>query len=75
MLRCVKDGHNLDNAIVELNGLKIGENRTFADVARYVLSTILSLCLPPPIGVDAEYKGLFPTAVAANDAEVGTTAI
>lgn len=70
MLRCVKDGHNLENAIVELNGLKIAENKTFADVSRYVLSTVLALCLTAPLGLDPEYKSLFPAAMPANDSEV-----
>ena len=39
-LRCVKQGYAQENAVVELQGLKMAENRTFADIARYVLMTI-----------------------------------
>jgi len=70
VLRCVRDRHNLDNAIVELNSLKLAENRTFADVAKYVLSTLLSLCLQAPARVEGEYRDLFPEAMPASDKEV-----
>lgn len=33
-LRCIKEGISQDNAVIELNGLKIAEDRTFADCAR-----------------------------------------
>ena len=70
VLRCVRDRHNLDNAIVELNSLKLAENRTFADLARYVSTTLLGLCLTAPARLDEEYKSLFPKSMPANDAEV-----
>jgi len=70
VLRCVRDRHNLDNAIVELNSLKLAENRTFADLAKYVLSTLLSLCLQAPSRAEAEYRDLFPQTMPANDKEV-----
>ena len=41
---------------------KIAEDRTFADCARYILATMLSLCAPPPPWVAsecAEYQELF----------------
>ena len=38
------------NAIVELNALKLAEDRTFADCARFI-STIMGLCLPAPASV------------------------
>ena len=69
VLRCVRDRHKLDNAIVELNSLKLAENRTFADVARYVLTTLMGLCLTAPARLDPEYKSLFPTSMPATDAE------
>ncbi len=40
-LRCKRDGFDQTNAIIELNALKIAEDRTFADCARYVFTTIL----------------------------------
>jgi translation initiation factor eIF-2B subunit epsilon len=33
-LRCIKEEISHDNAVIELNGLKIAEDRTFADCAR-----------------------------------------
>lgn len=33
-LRCIKEKISHDNAVIELNGLKIAEDRTFADCAR-----------------------------------------
>lgn len=61
-LRCVQLGFSKDNAVIELNGLKIAENRTFADCARYVMATMLELCLPAGPRVRAEYAHLFPAA-------------
>ena len=40
-LRCKQQGFDQDNAVIELNSLKIAEDRTFAEVARYVFITIL----------------------------------
>ncbi len=40
-LRCKQFGFSQKNAVIELNGVKIAEDRTFADVARYVFTTIL----------------------------------
>lgn len=34
-LRCVKEHISHDNVVIELNGLKIAEDRTFADCARW----------------------------------------
>lgn len=34
-LRCIKERISHDNAVIELNGLKIAEDRTFADCARW----------------------------------------
>jgi len=50
------------NVVIELNSLKIAEDRTFADLARYLFTTLLSLCLPPPSWCSSEYKSLFPTS-------------
>lgn len=33
-LRCVKEGFEMSNVVVELNGLRLAENRSFADCAR-----------------------------------------
>ncbi len=43
-LRCKRDGFDQTNAIIELNALKIAEDRTFADCARYIFTTILGSC-------------------------------
>ena len=40
-LRCKQQGFDQTNAVIELNSLKIAEDRTFAEVARYVFTTIL----------------------------------
>lgn len=42
-LRCKRDGFSQANAVIELNGVKIAEDRTFAEVARYVFTTILGM--------------------------------
>ncbi|KAL4854090.1 putative translation initiation factor eIF-2B subunit epsilon [Chlorella vulgaris] len=62
ILRCITEGISHNNAVIELNGLKIAEDRTFADCARYVFITMLSLCLPPSSSVKPEYMRLFPDA-------------
>ena len=59
-LRCVKHGYAQANAVVELQGLKMAENRSFADIARYVLMTILGLSLPAPRDVTKENAKLYP---------------
>ncbi|KAJ9526674.1 hypothetical protein QJQ45_017554, partial [Haematococcus lacustris] len=58
-LRCVKMRFDQTNAVIELNGLKIAENRSFADCARYIFTTILAMCLPAPAWVKEEYAPLF----------------
>ena len=45
-----------NNVVIELNGLKIAEDRTFADCGRHMLTALLGLCLPPPRGAKDEYK-------------------
>ena len=59
-LRCIKENISQENVVIELNGLKIAEDKTFADCARFILTTCLGLCLPAPNGVIAEYQGLYP---------------
>ncbi|CAK0779954.1 hypothetical protein CVIRNUC_004898 [Coccomyxa viridis] len=59
-LRCVAMGYDQDLAVIELNGLKIAEARDFADNASYIVTTILSLCLPAAPRVREEYRKLFP---------------
>ncbi len=59
-LRCVADGYDPDLAVIELNGLKIAEHRDFADCARYILTSVLGLCLPAPPRVKADYRPQFP---------------
>ena len=65
-LRCVKHGYEQANAVVELQGLKMAENRTFADIARYVLMTILGLSLPAPKDVTKENSRLYPASAPEN---------
>ena len=65
-LRCVKHGYEQANAVVELQGLKMAENRTFADIARYVLMTILGLSLPAPRDVTKENSKLYPAKAPDN---------
>lgn len=59
-LRCIKEHISQENVVIELNGLKIAEDKTFADCARFILTTCLGLCLPAHKGVIAEYRGLYP---------------
>lgn len=58
-LRCIKENISQENVVIELNGLKIAEDKTFADCARFILTTCLGLCLPPPPGVAKEYESLY----------------
>lgn len=58
-LRCVKERFAEENVVIELNALKIAEDRSFADCARYILTTLLQLCLPAPSWVSPEYVSLF----------------
>ncbi len=50
-----------NNVVIELNALKIAEDRTFADCAKYMLTALLNLALPPPPKTPAEYAPLFKT--------------
>ncbi len=67
-LRCVKEGFEQANAVVELQGLKMAENRTFADLARYILTTLLGLSLPAPPDCAPENACLYPGAPPATPA-------
>lgn len=75
LLRCKQDGFHQNNAVIELNALKIAEDRTFADCARFILVTILGLCLPPSERVRPEYRNLFPTARPDNASKSGRMAL
>jgi translation initiation factor eIF-2B subunit epsilon len=70
-LRCVKERFAEDNVVIELNALKIAEDRSFADCARYILTTLLQLCLPAPAWVSPEYVSLFPADVPDSGAKEG----
>lgn len=70
-LRCVKMGFEQDLAVIELNGLKIAEDRTFADCARHVFASILDLCLPYAANCKTEYQSLFQPDAPDTDTQVG----
>jgi len=63
-LRCVKEGISHENVVIELNGLKIAEDKTFADCARFIFTTMLGLCLPlnpaKTAALPSEYLRLYP---------------
>jgi hypothetical protein len=42
-MRCLKERFEEANAVIELNGLKIAEDRSFADLARYMMTTLLQV--------------------------------
>ena len=65
-LRCVKDKFDPSNAVVELQGLKMAENRTFADLARYILTSLLGLSLPAPRDASPEFVCLYPQAAPSS---------
>lgn len=67
-LRCVKENISHENVVIELNGLKIAEDKTFADCARFMLTTALGLCLPAPLAISREYRGLY----SAGDVDADT---
>ena len=69
-LRCVKQGYAQENAVVELQGLKMAENRTFADIARYVLMTIIGLTLPAHGKTSRENVKLYPETAPASTPEL-----
>lgn len=69
-LRCVREGFAESNVVVELQGLKMAENRTFADLARYILTTLLGLSLPAPPDCLKENRCLYPEQAPAGAAAV-----
>ncbi len=69
-LRCVKQGYAQENAVVELQGLKMAENRTFADIARYVLMTIIGLTLPANTKTSRENVKLYPESAPSGTPEL-----
>ena len=64
VLRCAQQGFDPSFAVVELNGLKIAEDRTFADCTSAILATLLGLCFPAGARTKAEYEGLYPASAA-----------
>jgi translation initiation factor eIF-2B subunit epsilon len=66
----VKQGYAQENAVVELQGLKMAENRTFADIARYVLMTIIGLTLPAHGKTSRENVKLYPETAPASTPEL-----
>ena len=58
-LRCVQEKFDQTNALIELNALKIAEDRTFADCARFIFTTIVGLCFPAPPSVTEDYRSLY----------------
>jgi len=60
-LRCVRMRYDQGNAVVELNALKLAEDRTFADLSRYILTALLALALPPTPEVSEENVVLYAT--------------
>ena len=57
--RALRDNTIDENVTVELQGLKMAENRTFADIARYVLCAIFALSMPPTAKCDKQFRKLF----------------
>ncbi|KAK9914949.1 hypothetical protein WJX75_002748 [Coccomyxa subellipsoidea] len=72
-LRCVRDGFEKKFLETELNSLKIAEHKDFADCARYILTTLLALCLPAPPRAKAEYRSLFPESAPETATPAGKT--
>jgi len=60
-MRALRDDTIDENVTVELQGLKMAENRTFADIARYVLCAMFALSMPPTAKCDKQFRKLFPT--------------
>lgn len=71
-LRCVRMGYDQSNAVVELNALKLAEDRTFADLARYLITSLLGLALPAPPDASPENLGLYVKEVPETDKEILT---
>jgi len=58
-LRCAKMRFDQANVTIEINALKLAENKTFADCANHILTTIMGMCLPAPSAISSEYSGLY----------------
>ena len=74
VLRCAQQGFDPSFVVVELNGLKIAEDRTFADCASAILTTLLGLCFPAAPKTKPEYQGLYPAAAADSGTPVSCCA-
>lgn len=74
-LRCIKMRFAVNNVVIELNALKIAEDRTFADCAKYMLTALLNLALPPPPKTPADYVPLFKTAAPDTSTSEGKLAL
>ena len=61
-LRCAAEGHEEDLAVLELNGLKLAEARTFADVGRALAVAVIGLAGSPPPRTRPEYRALYALA-------------
>ena len=57
--RVAREGISDDNAAIELNSLKIAEDRAFADVASALATAVVALAGPPPPGTPAEDAPLY----------------
>ena len=57
---------------IEINGLKIAEDRSFADCARYILTSVMALCGPAPPRTREEYIPLFCACPVATGTPVRT---
>jgi len=58
-LRCVHQKFSKENVVLELNGLKLAEMRSFVDCANSIFTTMLQMCMPPPNHIDPVYHCLF----------------
>jgi len=64
VLRCL-DENDERNIVVELQGLKLAEDRSFSDLARFAVITLISLALPPPPQISKEYTSLYASNIPA----------
>ena len=67
-LRCVKLRFDQANVTIEINALKLAENKSFADCANYICTAIMGMCLPAPPGGNSEYASLY----AAQEPDLST---
>ena len=71
VLRCAAQGFDPGFAVVELNGLKIAEDKTFADCASAILTTLLGMCFPAPPRTKPDNAALYPGTAADVSSQVG----